>query len=314
MSAIKVSCPACKVSLRLAALPAAGKKIRCPKCSEVFAPQAPEEPEAVEEAVTEADDAPPPPRKAAAKAKPPIDDEDEEKPRRRRAADEDEDDRPKKKKAKQSSSPLVLILGGVVGLLFLGGVLFGSVYFFAPDLLGMKKAGPPPNNPGGPPGPPDGKGPPQPPDGKGGPGGPGGPGGKGPPGPPKMSPVDWQQRDLTKADMSLWVPCEPQEMQNPGGVMLLSLTDKFVVVVNKMPAPQGSKIEEIAQQRAGGDYKLGKAINKDGVAGRELTHSENKSVKYVYLTPEWVYEVEVTGQDFTPAIGQKVLSSLSFVK
>ncbi len=76
-----VNCPVCNAKLKLVAPPAAGKKVRCPKCENIFAPQP-------EKAVAATKAPPPPPEveeyeelekpRAATKAPPPPEEPEED--------------------------------------------------------------------------------------------------------------------------------------------------------------------------------------------------------------------------------------------
>jgi mono/diheme cytochrome c family protein len=113
----KLSCPSCDVTLRVAATIPAGKRIKCPKCAEVFT--VPDD---------EDDEAPAPvaerPRRPA---RPRDEDEDEER-------DEEREERPpprkrRKKKKKQTASNLPLILGlSVFGVLILSAGVLLAVF------------------------------------------------------------------------------------------------------------------------------------------------------------------------------------------
>lgn len=131
VKSVSFTCPNCSKVLRASARPPAGKKVKCPACSEPFVPELDDE-----EAATKIQDKP------RVKAKPAPsrldDDEDDEKPRNKKSrADEDDDDRPRKKRSrdddeededdrsskkkkskKKSGGSMLMILLGVV---FLGG-------------------------------------------------------------------------------------------------------------------------------------------------------------------------------------------------
>ncbi len=166
---IEFSCSECERPIRVRD-ELAGKRIKCPGCSEAVT--VPEE------------DAPPPPKKSGLRAAPAAparrraedeeddrprrpargrddededdrprrpsrardEDEDEGRPRKGRGRDddEDEDDRPRKKPKKQGGSGMLMVLGiggGVLGLLLIGGLLWwllsggggaGSLAMFVP--------------------------------------------------------------------------------------------------------------------------------------------------------------------------------------
>src|SRR3954452_13759420 len=112
MATITLRCPHCQASLRLASPPAPGKKLRCPKCGDVFAVDD-AEPAPVVQAVQPKRRPPTP----APPARQPIraEDEEDDAPRRRRRYedDEDEEDEPdrrtrRRKRTKQGSSGLLI--------------------------------------------------------------------------------------------------------------------------------------------------------------------------------------------------------------
>jgi hypothetical protein len=126
--------------LKLANALAPGKKLRCPKCGEVFVPEADEEPD-------------PPPKKAA---RPPTEADDEDaKPVKKKPApvedeapeDDDAPARPKKKKKKpekKSNVMLFVVGGGVAAVLLLAVATVGALWAFgvfgkaAPASAGVK--------------------------------------------------------------------------------------------------------------------------------------------------------------------------------
>jgi hypothetical protein len=129
MASVSFTCPNCAKVLRTAKRLAPGKKIKCPGCEEIFAPEFEDDDvkESVEtepprsKAKRDEQDANQKPRRPAPK---PDDEVEDEKPQRKKARavdeddDTDDDDRPrKKKKAKKKSSAMMLAL--VIG----GGVL-----------------------------------------------------------------------------------------------------------------------------------------------------------------------------------------------
>jgi hypothetical protein len=120
--AISICCPDCDARLTLRAAPAAGARVKCPKCSTHFA-------------YTDSSDTQPSPRKKSAiTAEPPVRqrprDEDGESVRRRRRSatrsdepdDEDEERRPSKKKVKAGSNT-----GLIIGLAVGAGLLVLSI-------------------------------------------------------------------------------------------------------------------------------------------------------------------------------------------
>jgi len=124
-----VTCPDCDAKMKLKAALPPGKKVRCPKCSTIFAPvsEAPKKPAKSpvdkERVVTTAPKA----RRNAVAAE--REEEEEDRPRRRQSSvvdDEDseeagDDDRPRRprKKRPRKSGKMGLVLGLVIG----GGVL-----------------------------------------------------------------------------------------------------------------------------------------------------------------------------------------------
>jgi hypothetical protein len=92
-----LTCPECDATLKLAAPPPQGKKVKCPKCAAVFLP------EAVEERRLSADR---PVAPARSRSRPAHD-------------DDDEDDRPRRPRRKKSQGGAGLLVGLLVG----GGVL-----------------------------------------------------------------------------------------------------------------------------------------------------------------------------------------------
>jgi len=115
--AIVLTCPECEASLKLASRPAPGKKVRCPKCQAIFAP---EEPEARRQSAE---------RPAAPVRSRPAEDEDEEEEDDR---EERRSRRPSRRRRKQSSGNAVLIgllVGGV--LVLLTGVGIGGYVLYS---------------------------------------------------------------------------------------------------------------------------------------------------------------------------------------
>lgn len=168
MPAMSFSCPKCDTTLKIGVALAPGQKIKCPRCTTVFAPQARAEP-APARAVKQGSSVPPP-RRAPREdedvrptrtrpARPRDDDEDappergearirrresdEAAPRRRPVAErpepndvDDFEDRPRPKKKsvkKRGGGRLVLfgILGGVLFLLLAGGGVAAYFLWFA---------------------------------------------------------------------------------------------------------------------------------------------------------------------------------------
>ena len=113
---VSIECPACAARLNLADRTKLGKKIKCPKCSEVFVAEAPDDDELIED---EDDDEPKQPSS-----------------RKRGAADSGKGSAKGSKKgagkgkSSEGSSNLPLIIGGVVALLGLvgGGLFFAGVF------------------------------------------------------------------------------------------------------------------------------------------------------------------------------------------
>lgn len=140
MATTSLRCPHCESVLRMANPPAAGKKIKCPRCATIFAP-ADHIVTDMATAVKPTTDKPARPVPALRPAQPPQadeeadkprsrqqhDSEDEERPRRgqarrRRDGDDDEDyeeERPRRKRKKKQQSNVGLIIGVCAG----GGVL-----------------------------------------------------------------------------------------------------------------------------------------------------------------------------------------------
>lgn len=98
MPEVKYSCPLCGVTLKAANRVPAGKKIKCPKCFGLFAPEGDED-EAQEEAPSK------PPPQAKAKAKPGKKEEDEEETYKF-VEDSEEEDEASRKKREEAISPI----------------------------------------------------------------------------------------------------------------------------------------------------------------------------------------------------------------
>lgn len=125
---VSFACPECRRVLRLSQAPAAGKKVKCPGCGEVFAPDVASESPAtavqkkpaikVAPAEVEEEDDDDRPAKSGVTTRP--------KPRRPRDDDDEDDDRPRRKSVKKPAKAggamlLLLLLGGGAVLLLLGG-------------------------------------------------------------------------------------------------------------------------------------------------------------------------------------------------
>jgi predicted Zn finger-like uncharacterized protein len=114
MATISIRCPECRAALKFDSTPAPGKKIKCPRCNEVFVPETDED-APLATAVQSS------PGKSRASRR----EEDEERPRRRKA-DRDDEEHPRAGKLKKSGSGGLLLVIGVVcvGVLMLacGGV------------------------------------------------------------------------------------------------------------------------------------------------------------------------------------------------
>jgi hypothetical protein len=146
------ACPKCKKVLKSSAPIAPGKKVKCPGCANVFAPQTEDEKTAIQAGKPAA-----PPRKASPppddrpRSRPDLDDDDDaprQTARKARARmdddededEEDEDERParRKGKSKGGNKNLVLILGGVGALVLLLVILL----FVWPGFLTSGGGGP----------------------------------------------------------------------------------------------------------------------------------------------------------------------------
>jgi hypothetical protein len=129
MSTFRFTCPGCSATLQMPSAPAAGKKLKCPKCGTGFVPNANGSP------VSPPAAAPKPIMRAT--PLPPADDEEQEFEERR--------PRRKKKRRDEQKSNVGLIAGVVVGCVLLLGVAVMLAFIFWPD--GDKKqevaAGPP---------------------------------------------------------------------------------------------------------------------------------------------------------------------------
>jgi Zn-finger nucleic acid-binding protein len=110
---ILLTCPECDATLKLAAPPPEGKKVKCPKCAAVFLP------ETVEERRLSADR---PVAPARPRSRPAYDDDDED----------DRPRRPRRKKSQGGSGLLIglLVGGGVLAVLILGCAGAGVFAYF----------------------------------------------------------------------------------------------------------------------------------------------------------------------------------------
>jgi hypothetical protein len=158
----KVSCPECGVPLNLPPGLAAGKKIKCPKCSTVFAvPGAPP----VQAAVRPSAAPPPPPPQVEEEyeeevpraRRRPVEDEEyvEERPARRRRAEDDyedeyEDEAPRRRRGRREQSGLVTavaVVNFVLASLWVIGII--AAIIFGGAILSMfssiAKSNPPAN-------------------------------------------------------------------------------------------------------------------------------------------------------------------------
>lgn len=105
-----VTCTECGAKLKVPAMPPAGKKLRCPKCQEVFTPARPDDEE---------------------------DEREEPKPKRRDDDDDDEDDRPRKKKGGgRRRAAGAFEFDGSAGDFFVVYLLAGLLYMFTLGLGG----------------------------------------------------------------------------------------------------------------------------------------------------------------------------------
>src|ERR1051326_8823294 len=131
-------CDHCEARLRVSAA-SAGKKVRCPKCKDVFrAPDAEAEQEGEQVRSSKKTVMPAVAIKVTERRS--EDDEDEDKPRRaiRRRHDDDDDDddedRPRRRKrrsrAERSSLPLLLIGGGGLLVILIAGGIVAAILFF----------------------------------------------------------------------------------------------------------------------------------------------------------------------------------------
>ena len=111
---ISVECPSCLAKLNLADSSKLGKKIRCPKCTEVFTPEAPDDDDEFEDDEIENE-----PKRGAGK-----------KPSSGGAAAKGAKKGSKKGGSSGGGSNLPVIIGGVVGLLALvgGGLFFSGIF------------------------------------------------------------------------------------------------------------------------------------------------------------------------------------------
>jgi phage FluMu protein Com len=129
VKSVSFTCPNCSKVLRASARPPAGKKIKCPACSEPFVPELDDEEAATKiqdkprvkakpaPSRSDDDDADEKPRNKKSRA----DEDDDDRPRKKRSRDDDEDDeddRPSKKNKKKSGGKMMMIILAVV---FLGG-------------------------------------------------------------------------------------------------------------------------------------------------------------------------------------------------
>lgn len=151
MANISITCPNCAKILRCKEAPPAGKKVKCPSCSEVFLPDLNGEEDdtegisekpsvkalAADDDLVEEDEEEAPRRKHR---RDDDDDNDDEAPRQKRRRDDDddydddEDDAPRirkktrrKSKQKSGNSALLLILSIVGGVVVLIGCVVGSI-------------------------------------------------------------------------------------------------------------------------------------------------------------------------------------------
>ena len=116
-----VHCPECDTALKLREVPEAGRKIRCPSCSEVFAPptrgasttsERPERSRARRRDAADYDDRP---RRRGPSRDRDYDDEYNDRPRRKSRGrdyeDDDYDEQPRRRKTKKSGFPIGWVLG-----------------------------------------------------------------------------------------------------------------------------------------------------------------------------------------------------------
>src|SRR5688572_4458535 len=107
MAAVRLTCPSCSTTLRLAQEVPAGKHIKCPKCGTAFLASEAGAPQAVS--------ATPPSRPAPTRSN---DDDEERRPRRKKF----------KPKKKQGANQLLIILSiAAAAVLLLGGGIVGAV-------------------------------------------------------------------------------------------------------------------------------------------------------------------------------------------
>ena len=110
---ISVECPSCLAKLNLADSSKLGKKIRCPKCTEVFTPEAPDDDEDFEDDIDDE------PKRGASK-----------KPSAGGAASKGAKKGANKGGSSGGGSNLPVIIGGAVGLLALvgAGLFFSGIF------------------------------------------------------------------------------------------------------------------------------------------------------------------------------------------
>ena len=141
---LTLRCPKCETSLRLAAAPTAGQKVKCPKCGTAFSPEseppkAPPRPAVAPLSLPDEDEAPAPVREPVMKARRDDEEPPRSAPKRRREPDEDEDEdrrpRRRKKEREKGGGFLIglLVGGGFAALLGIGGLVWA---------LSSKKADP----------------------------------------------------------------------------------------------------------------------------------------------------------------------------
>jgi predicted Zn finger-like uncharacterized protein len=335
--ATRVTCPNCSAALKLANAPPAGKRIRCPKCSEPFLPEIEEDSSAAGEAVQAAQkpaakptaEIParkPTPKPAVAKQLDDGDDEELQPAKAKRDPLEEDDEiqerRPKKKKKRQSSSPLVLILGGVCGLIFLVAVLIASLYFSG-VFDSKKDAAQRPPEPKGPPdfkGPPDGKGP----DGK-------GPDFKGPPDfkggkPPNFSKEDWQERSLEQAKCRLLLPNDPipaQDPDNKGRTSFAAPSPNIAVLLTVFPVPDDQKGKDpkaYLNAYTLDGLKTSKSLEQGGYPAIELVPQDagkaDERITRVVVAEDRVYQIDVmrTQQPLNRGKAEEIFKSFKALK
>lgn len=128
MSTQKIACPACEATLQVTATLPSGKKIRCPKCSEVFAPRLEDAPlktsiQTRKRAVLPADE---------------VDEDEQEGPAARKKSG---------KAAKKPAGPLPWLIGGGAVLLIAAGVTLAILFWPSKKEEPVANTGPPPNMP-----------------------------------------------------------------------------------------------------------------------------------------------------------------------